>query len=105
MHFGLADPYDCPKCGQLESVIFVSGGLRSRYPLIKLERAPALNLQPEDPKSGALSVGPNGHGSLNELEYVNIDNHLAALQVHLRSGLACLLGAVSLTGIPSSRRG
>ena len=38
MHFGLADPYDCPKCGQLECVIFVSGGLRSRYPLIISEK-------------------------------------------------------------------
>ena len=37
MHFGLADPYDCPKCGQLECVIFVSGGLRSRYPLINIK--------------------------------------------------------------------
>ena len=35
MHFGRADPYDWTKCVQLESVIFVSGGLRSRYPLIK----------------------------------------------------------------------
>ena len=35
MHFGWADPYDWTKCVQLESVIFVSGGLRSRYPLIK----------------------------------------------------------------------
>ena len=38
MHFGLADPYDCPKCGQLECVIFVSGGLRSRYPLMIIEK-------------------------------------------------------------------
>ena len=34
LHSGRADPIDCPKCGQLGCVIFVSGGLRSRYPLI-----------------------------------------------------------------------
>ena len=34
LHFGLADPCDNPKCGLLGSAIFVSGGLRSRYPLI-----------------------------------------------------------------------
>ena len=33
LHSGRADPIDCPKCGQLGCVIFVSGGLRSRYPL------------------------------------------------------------------------
>ena len=35
MHFGWADTYDWTKCVQLESVIFDSGGLRSRYPLIE----------------------------------------------------------------------
>ena len=34
LHYGLADPCDHPKCGWLGCVIFVSGGLRSRYPLI-----------------------------------------------------------------------
>ena len=31
MHFGWADPCDCPKCGQLDSVISVSG--RSAFAL------------------------------------------------------------------------
>ena len=31
LHSGRADPIDCPKCGQLGCVIFVSGGLRSRF--------------------------------------------------------------------------
>ena len=34
LHYGLADPCDRPKCGRLGCVIFDSGGLRSRYPLI-----------------------------------------------------------------------
>ena len=33
LHFGWADPIDRPKCGRLGCAIFVSGGLRSRYPL------------------------------------------------------------------------
>ena len=33
LHYGWADPCDHPKCGWLECVIFVSGGLRSRFPL------------------------------------------------------------------------
>ena len=36
MHTGLADPYDYPKRGELERIIFVSGGLRSHYPPIKM---------------------------------------------------------------------
>ena len=40
MHAGRADPYDCFKRKQLERIIFVSGGLRSRDPLFK----PALGL-------------------------------------------------------------
>ena len=35
LHSGWADPCDHPKCGWLGCAIFVSGGLRSRYPLIK----------------------------------------------------------------------
>ena len=34
LHFGWADRCDRPKCGRLGCAIFVSGGLRSRYPLI-----------------------------------------------------------------------
>ena len=34
LHFGRADLCDHPKCGWLGCVIYVSGGLRSRYPLI-----------------------------------------------------------------------
>ena len=33
LHYGRVDTCDNPKCGLLECVIFVSGGLRSRYPL------------------------------------------------------------------------
>ena len=33
MHFGTVDSYNFPKRGKLGSIIFVSGGLRSRYPL------------------------------------------------------------------------
>ena len=33
LHFVGTEVIDCPKCGQLGCVIFVSGGLRSRYPL------------------------------------------------------------------------
>ena len=33
LHFGLVDPCNHPKCGRLWCAIFVSGGLRSRYPL------------------------------------------------------------------------
>ena len=36
MHFGTVDSYNFPKRGKLGSIIFVSGGLRSRYPLIRL---------------------------------------------------------------------
>ena len=32
----MVDHYNCPKRGYLECIIFVSGGLRSRYPLIRL---------------------------------------------------------------------
>ena len=34
LHFGWADRCDRPKCGRLGCAIFVSGGLRSRSPLI-----------------------------------------------------------------------
>ena len=34
LHSGWADRCDHPKCGWLGCAIFVSGGLRSRYPLI-----------------------------------------------------------------------
>ena len=34
MHFGWADPYDSPKRGELGRIIYGSGGLRTRYPLI-----------------------------------------------------------------------
>ena len=34
LHTGWADLCDHPKCGWLGCVIYVSGGLRSRYPLI-----------------------------------------------------------------------
>ena len=37
LHFGRADLCDLPKCGRLGHVIFVSGGLRSRSPLILLK--------------------------------------------------------------------
>ena len=44
MHFELADPYNCHKRWQLGSIIFVSGGLRSRYPLnIQLRTSPTKN--------------------------------------------------------------
>ena len=33
MHCGTVDSYNFPKRGKLGSIIFVSGGLRSRYPL------------------------------------------------------------------------
>ena len=35
MHSGTVDSYNFPKRGKLGSIIFVSGGLRSRYPLNK----------------------------------------------------------------------
>ena len=37
MHFGTVDSYNFPKRGKLGSIIFVSGGLRSRYPLFNME--------------------------------------------------------------------
>lgn len=38
LHFDWVDLDDHPKCGWLGCVIFVSGGLRSRYPLIKKKK-------------------------------------------------------------------
>ena len=35
MHFGWAEAYSYSKCEYRDCAIFVSGGLRSRYPLIK----------------------------------------------------------------------
>ena len=34
LHLGQADAYDCAKRAQLGRIIFVSGGLRARYPLL-----------------------------------------------------------------------
>ena len=35
LHCGMVDSYNFPKRGKLGSIIFVSGGLRSRYPLFR----------------------------------------------------------------------
>ena len=46
LHFGLADLCDRPKCGRLGCAIFVSGGLRSRYPSISTNIKSLLPLLP-----------------------------------------------------------